>query len=169
MSFGTGGITLGVELPRFTYANDFNPFQPASESSTLEPRPTFTGKGLSDLQEQFLRLREEYGVDDKTALQLLDITDADNDDWLKTYVERQTDPNFLRETLALKNEFEAERLAQAAPYNLMYQIPRTLTQAAILPATVALGSAKTATDALARMGGINITGGALNPNAGGYF
>jgi len=71
--------------------------------------------------------------------------------------------------LALKNEFEAERLAQAAPYNLMYQIPRTLTQAAVLPATVALGSAKTATDALARMGGINIGGGAINPNAGGYF
>jgi hypothetical protein len=103
------------------------------------------------------------------AIANADTIDADDDERLYALIEKYNDPEFLRQRLALKNEFEAERLAQAAPYNLMYQIPRTLTQAAVLPATVALGSAKTATDALARMGGINIATGAINPKAGGYF
>jgi hypothetical protein len=125
--------------------------------------PGSNAKKVNDLMAQ------GYSFDEAMKLVNLDTVKPGQDDRLFDFIESRTSPERLRETLALKNQFEAERLAQAAPYNLLYQIPRTLTQAAILPATVALGSAKTASDALARMGGINIGGGALNPNAGGYF
>lgn len=125
--------------------------------------PGSNAKKVNDLMGQ------GYSFDEAMKLVNLDTVKPGQDDRLFDFIESRTSPEKLRETLALKNQFEADRLAQAAPYNLLYQIPRTLTQAAILPATVALGSAKTASDALARMGGINIGGGAINPNAGGYF
>jgi len=124
--------------------------------------------GLGPRARQFLELREQLGDDLAMKVSNLDTTDDDTDKRLFDFLERQTDTNRLAETLALKNKFEAERLAQAAPYNLLYQIPKTLTQAAVLPATVALGSAKTATDALARIGGANLGGGAINA-ATNYF
>jgi len=120
--------------------------------------------GLGPRARQFLELREQLGDDLAMKVSNLDTTDADTDARLFDFFEKATDPKKLAETLALKNEFERQRLEQALPYNLIQQIPRTLTQAAILPATVALGSAKTATDALARLGGVNLGGGAINPN-----
>lgn len=165
MSFGTGKNTFGVELPRFTYAEGFNnPFKPSTSLSN-----SVMEGGLGTRGSYIKRLRDEgYTLEDAIAIADADRSESD-DARLYGLIESAMDPKKQAELLRVKNEFEAERLAQAAPYNLMYQIPRTLTQAAILPATVALGSAKTATDALASMGGINITGGALNPKAGGYF
>jgi len=165
MSFRTETNTFGIELPKFTYAGGFNPFKPETDST-----PTFTGEDVGSRGSKLKQLLDQgYTLEAAKAIANADTIDADDDERLYGLIEKYNDPEFLRQRLALKNEFEAERLAQAAPYNLMYQIPRTLTQAAVLPATVALGSAKTATDALARMGGINIGGGAINPNAGGYF
>lgn len=126
--------------------------------------PGSNAKKVTDYMKQL-----GISLDEAIKLANLDIVKPDQDDRLFDFIEDQTSKEKLEEKLRLKNQFEAERLAQAAPYNLMYQIPRTLTQAAVLPATVALGSAKTATDALARMGGVNLGGGAINPNAGGYF
>ena len=170
MSFRTETNTFGIELPRFTYAGGFNPFEPATSLSTSESMPSVMQGGIGPRGSNIMRLMDEgRTLEEAMAIANADTIDADDDARLYDIIEKYNDEDFIRKRLALKNEFEAERLAQAAPYNLMSQIPRTLTQAAILPATVALGSAKTATDALARMGGINITGGALNPNAGGYF
>ena len=168
MSFRTETNTFGIELPRFTYAGGYNPFVPATDVSTLEPNSTSMGGNQSEYEKQFKRLKGE-GFDDNTIFRILEGSKGDDDEFLSKVFEKYSDEEFIRKQLDLKNEFEAERLAQAAPYNLMYQIPRTLTQAAVLPATVALGSAKTATDALASMGGINLGGSAINPKAGGYF
>lgn len=167
MSFrtGTDADTFVVELPSFNYAGGFNPFGTATDST-----PNFTGEDFGSRGSKLKQLLDQgYTLEAAKAIANADTIDADDDERFYDIIDKYNDPEFLRQKLDLKNEFEAERMAQAAPYNLMYQIPRTLTQAAILPATVALGSAKTATDALARMGGINIVGGALNPNAGGYF
>jgi len=120
--------------------------------------------GLGPRARKFLELREQLGDELAMKVSNLDTTDSDTDARLFDFLERQTDPDRLSQTLALKNEFERQRLEQAAPYNFMYQIPKTLAQAAVLPATVALGSAKTATDALARIGGANLGGGAINTN-----
>lgn len=168
MSFRTETSTFGIELPRFNYADGFNPFKPVTDVSTLEPNSTSMGGGLSEYEKQYRRLRGE-GFDDNTIFKILEGSKGDDDERLYDLLEKYNDPEFLRQRLALKNEFDERAMAAAAPYNLMYQIPRTLTQAAVLPATVALGSAKTATDALARMGGTNLGTGALNPKAGGYF
>jgi len=159
---------FGTQLPDIDLAGRYFPAM-QDMPNTQMPGSSLDLSGLGPRAKQFLALREQLGDDLAMKVSNLDTTDADTDARLFDFFERATSPERLRETLALKNKFEQERLEQAAPYNLLYQIPRTLTQAAILPATVALGSAKTASDALARMGGINIGGGALNPNAGGYF
>lgn len=139
-------------------AGDMTPSSDPMNVTGLGPR----GRKVIELQNQ------GYSFEDAVKLANLDTTDSDTDDRLFDFLERQTDRDRLSQTLALKNEFERQRLAQAAPYNLLYQIPKTLTQAAVLPATVALGSAKTATDALARIGGANLGGGAINA-ATNYF
>lgn len=170
--FNFGSMMPGIDLA----GKYFNETQDIFNTGGIPDTGMMTGSsgsmsvaGLGPRARQFLELREQLGDDLAMKVSNLDTTDADTDARLFDFLERQTDTDRLAEKLALKNKFEAERLAQAAPYNLLYQIPRTLTQAAILPATVALGSAKTASDALARMGGINLGGGAINPNAGGYF
>ena len=170
MSFRTETNTFGIELPRFTYAGGYNPFVPATDVSTSESMPSSTEGGIGPRGLNIMRLMDEgRTLEEAKAIANADTIDADNDERLYNLIEKSYDPEFLRERLALKNQFDAEAMAVAAPYNLMYQIPRTLTQAAVLPATVALGSAKTATDALASMGGINLGGSAINPKAGGYF
>ena len=170
--FNFGSMMPGIDLA----GKYFNETQEIPNTGGIPDAGMMTGSsgsmsiaGLGPRARQFLELREQLGDDLAMKVSNLDTTDADTEARLFDFLERQTDTGRLEEKLALKNKFEAERLAQAAPYNLLYQIPRTLTQAAILPATVALGAAKTASDALARMGGINIGGGAINPNAGGYF
>ena len=171
MSFRTETNTFGIELPRFTYAVGFNPCKPSTSLSTSESMPSSTEGGIGPKGSYIKRLMDEEGrtLEEAMAIANADTIDADDDERLYDLIEKYNDPEFLRERLALKNQFDAEAMAAAAPYNLMYQIPRTLTQAAVLPATVALGSAKTATDALASMGGINLGGSAINPKAGGYF
>jgi hypothetical protein len=159
---------FGTQLPDIDLAGRYFPAM-QDMPNTQMPGSSLDLSGLGPRAKQFLALREQLGDDLAMKVSNLDTTDADTDARLFDFFERATDPNRLAQTLELKNKFEEKRLAQAAPYNLLYQIPRTLTQAAILPATVALGSAKTASDALARMGGINIGGGAINPKSGGYF
>lgn len=169
--FNFGSIMPGIDLA----GKYFNETQEIPNTGGIPDAGMMTGSsgsmsvaGLGPRARQFLELREQLGDDLAMKVSNLDTTDADTDARLFDFLERQTDPGRLAQTLALKNKFEADRLAQAAPYNLLYQIPKTLTQAAVLPATVALGSAKTATDALARVGGVNLGGGAVNA-ATNYF
>jgi len=169
-NFGFGTQLPDIDLAgRYFPAMQDMPNTQGIPGADQMPGSSLDLSGLGPRAKQFLALREQLGDDLAMKVSNLDTVKPGQDDRLFDFIADQTSKEKREEKLRLKNQFEAERLAQAAPYNLLYQIPRTLTQAAILPATVALGSAKTASDALARMGGINIGGGAINPKSGGYF
>lgn len=168
--FNFGSMMPGIDLA----GKYFNETQEIPNTGGIPDAGMMTGSsgsmsiaGLGPRARQFLELREQLGDDLAMKVSNLDTTDANTDARLFDFLERQTDTDRLAKTLALKNKFEADRLAQAAPYNLLYQIPKTIMQGAVLPATVALGGAQRATEALARMGNVPIGGFGTNP-AGSY-
>lgn len=66
--------------------------------------------------------------------------DNDNDDLsMRELLEYGMDPERQKALLDLKLDFEAKRMAQAAPYNLMYNLPKTIMQSAAIPARLTLG------------------------------
>ncbi len=159
-SFRTG-FSFGTQLPDIELGGKY--FPAMQDMSNDKPSDM---SGVGPIQQKAMELiNEGYSVDDALKLAQSDTVNGDDKVW-DYIIDANSIENF-RKKLALKNEFEAERMAQAAPYNLLYQIPKTIMQGAVLPATVALGGAQRATDALARMGNVPIGGFGTNP-AGSY-
>jgi hypothetical protein len=159
-----------MTMTGFDAAGKFSGFFPG-----FEPTPATTadntggmssgrGGNLSDQYKSYL----DRGIDSNTALKLIELENEGKDDLsMRELLEFSFDPERQGKLLALKNEFEAERMAQAAPYNLMYQLPKTIMQGAMLPATIALGGSNRVAEGLARMGGIQM--GGASPNAGSRY
>jgi hypothetical protein len=157
-----------MTMTGFDAAGKFSGFFPG-----FEPTPATTadntggmssgrGGNLSDQYKSYL----DRGIDSNTALKLIELENEGKDDLsMRELLEFGFDPERQGKLLALKNEFEAERMAQAAPYNLMYQLPKTIMQGAMLPATIALGGSNRVAEGLARMGGIQTVGASPNPGS----
>ena len=60
---------------------------------------------------------------------------------LLDFLERERDPERLRQKLQMNLDFEKERMAQAAPYKLAFDIPRQLGEAFFKPALMELAGA----------------------------
>lgn len=61
--------------------------------------------------------------------------------YLIDFLESERDPERLRQKLQMNLDFEKERMAQAAPYKLAFDIPRQLGDAFIKPALMELAGA----------------------------
>ena len=61
--------------------------------------------------------------------------------YLIDFLESERDPERLRQRLQMNLDFEKERMAQAAPYKLAFDIPRQLGDAFIKPALMELAGA----------------------------
>lgn len=111
-------------------------FQPLLEES----KSRFTsGKKLS--KAEAFKSGLEQNMSTRDALAYAELFDNDDDD--EAFIERMynltMDPARRRAVLEDKLEYDARRMAQAAPYNLMYQLPKTIMQSAAIPARLTLG------------------------------
>jgi len=157
-----------MTITGFDAAGKFSGFFPGFEPTPATPADNtgvmYSRKGgnLSDRYKALL----DSGVDSNAALKLLEMEDEGKDDLsMRELLEFGFDPERQGKLLALKNEFEERRLAQALPYNLMQQLPKTIMQGAMLPATIALGGSNRVADLLGRMGGIQTVGASPNPGS----
>ena len=157
----TPGFSFDTQIPGIELGGKY--FPAMQDMSNDKPSDM---SGVGPIQQKAMELiNEGYSVDD--ALKLAQSDTVSGDDKLWDYIRDANSIENYREKLELKNAFERERMADALPYNLIQQIPRTIMQGAVLPATVALGGAQRATDALARLGNVPIGGFGTNP-AGSY-
>jgi hypothetical protein len=60
---------------------------------------------------------------------------------LLNFAQEQNTPQALREKLRVQSEFDKERMAAAAPYKLMFDLPGQITQAFTLPGQLAMEGA----------------------------
>jgi len=157
----TPGFSFDTQIPDIELGGKY--FPAMQDMSNDKPSDM---SGVGPIQQKAMELiNEGYSVDD--ALKLAQSDTVSGDDKLWDYIRDANSIQNYREKLELKNAFERERMWDALPYNLIQQIPRTIMQGAVLPATVALGGAQRATDALARLGNVPIGGFGTNP-AGSY-
>jgi hypothetical protein len=111
-------------------------FQPLMEES----RSRFTGGKKLSKAEAF-KSGLEQNMTTKEALTYAGLFDNDDDDLaiIERMYDLTMDPERRRAVLDDKLEYDARRMAQAAPYNLMYQLPKTIMQSAAIPARLTLG------------------------------
>ena len=65
----------------------------------------------------------------------------DNGESFGSFLKELRDPNYMREQLKAKAEFDREQMRAAAPYKLMFDLPNQITQAFTLPGQLAMEGA----------------------------